>query len=30
MLKKPKKIKIFSLKIHEGAGIFEKSQNLSK
>ena len=28
--KMPKKLKIFSLKIHKGAGIFKNSQNLSK
>ena len=28
--KMPKKLKIFSLKIHKGAGTFENPQNLSK
>ena len=28
--KMPKKLKIFSLKIYKGAGIFENPQNLSK
>ena len=28
--KLPKKLKIFSLKIHKGAGIFKKPQNLPK
>ena len=28
--KMPKKLKIFSLKIHKSAGIFKKPQNLSK
>ena len=29
-LKMPKKLKIFSLKIHEGTGIFSKPKNLSE
>ena len=28
--KMPKKLKIFSLKIHKGTGIFKNPQNLSK